>query len=94
MRPPGKIALVVQAFPEISETFIVNKFRGLRERGLDVHVLSSRSEAASWSKFPALLRDEELRSRVHISWPLRPAWLGGFLLPIVLLRDAVDFQRA
>ncbi len=90
----GRIVLVVQAFPVISETFIVNKFRALYEAGLDVHVVCARTEAANWSKFSVLQDSDELRSRVHRSWPLRSVWLATVLLPIVLLRSLVLRPRA
>ncbi|MGH7717813.1 MAG: hypothetical protein ACREON_03070, partial [Gemmatimonadaceae bacterium] len=35
-----RIALVVNSYPTISETFIVNKARALRRAGLDVTVIS------------------------------------------------------
>jgi colanic acid/amylovoran biosynthesis glycosyltransferase len=90
----GRIVLVVQSFPQISETFIVNKFRGLRERGLDVHVVCTKSEPENWAKFPSLEQSDELKSRVHVSWPHRPLWLAALLLPIVLLRSLFIRPRA
>ena len=90
----GRIVLVVQAFPVISETFIVNKFRGLYESGVDVHVVCARTEDANWSKFPVLQNSDELTSRVHLSWPLRSVWLATVLLPVVLLRSLVLRPRA
>ena len=35
-----RVVSVVPTFPNLSETFIVRKFLGLLERGVDVHVVS------------------------------------------------------
>lgn len=83
----GKIVLVVQAFPVVSETFIANKFRALNEVGLNVHLFCNRTDAASWSKFPELRDDRARRRRVHVSWPHRPILLAIVLLPVALLRS-------
>jgi len=81
-----KVLLVVPRFPQLSETFIVNKFLGLLDRGCDIHVVSDRSEPAEWNRFSQLHAQPQLRSRVHTSWPLRPRWLAPLLLPVLLVR--------
>ena len=93
MKRRGRIVLVVQAFPVISETFIANKFRGLYASGLDVHVFCARTDKANWSGFP-FQNCEELKRRVHSSWPLRSVWLASLLLPVVLFRSFVLRPRA
>ena len=79
-----RIALVVPAFPRLSETFIVSKFLGLLERGWDVHVVCERSDDEEWSRFPQLAKAPALRSRVHVSWPHRPRWRASLLAPLAL----------
>lgn len=81
-----KVLLVVPRFPQLSETFIVNKFVGLLERGCDVHVLSGHTTPAEWNRFPQLQQHPQLRKRVHTNWPLRPRWLVSCLLPLLLVR--------
>lgn len=63
-----RIILVVPNFPAVSETFIVDKFVGLVDRGLDVHVTCRASDPDLWALFPALIARPELRRRVH-PWP-------------------------
>ena len=79
-----RIALVVPAFPRVSETFIVSKFLGLLERGWDVHVVCDRSDDAEWARFPRLTGVPTLRDRVHVSWPHRPRWKASLLAPLAL----------
>ncbi len=43
--------LVVQSFPKLSETFIFRKVSALLERGWDVYVVCSESEAVEWVYF-------------------------------------------
>ncbi len=92
-KPPGKIVLVVKVFPMISETFIVRKFRGLCESGLNVHLLCERSDAASWSKFSDLRNNEDLRSRIHLAWPHQPRLLAVLLLPFAFFRSLLVRPR-
>ena len=81
-----KVALLVPSFPKLSETFIVNQFLGLLERGLDVHVVCQRSLAAEWARFPRLRALPEARRRVHVCWPHEPRWRAAVLLPAALAR--------
>lgn len=62
-----RVVLVVTAFPEPSETFIVTKFAGLVARGLDVHVVCQIERPELWSTLPALVKAPELRERVHVA---------------------------
>ncbi len=80
-----KIVLIVGAFPSISETFIVNKFIGLIEKGLDVHVVCSRFERKNIEAYPRLYPHIH---RIHRLWPqlkVAGAVLFPFLLAISLL---------
>ena len=90
-RSSQRLVLVVPAFPKLSETFIVNKFLGLLERGWDVHVVCSRSDLKDWKAFPQFKRRTDIRSRVHMTWPQSPRWLAGFLMIPALVRG---FARA
>jgi colanic acid/amylovoran biosynthesis glycosyltransferase len=83
---PGRVALLVPAFPRVSETFIVGKFLGMLDRGWDVHVVCSRSEEKEWSRFPQLGKEKPIRRRVHLGWPHRPRWRAASLAPVVLLQ--------
>ena len=78
-----RIALVVPAFPKLSETFIVSKFMGLLERGWDVHVVCSTSEEKEWARFSQL--PAGARKRVHRGWPHRPKWKAALLLPFAVM---------
>lgn len=68
-----RLALVVAAFPRLSETFIVNKFLGLLERGWDVYVVCGRLSAGEWRHFPQLA-DAKVRRRVLAGPIARPRW--------------------
>jgi len=60
-----RIVMVTDHFPKFSETFFVSKFRGLRARGWDVHVVCNRSNADQWQYFPGLREDPDLAARLH-----------------------------
>ncbi|HSH59750.1 MAG TPA: glycosyltransferase family 4 protein [Acidimicrobiales bacterium] len=84
-----RVVLVLDVFPKVSTTFIVNKFVGLLERGVDVHVACWTSEPKVWATFPQLAAPE-LRRRVHVvptaRRPLAAAKLASTLAPSVLGR--------
>lgn len=83
-----KIALIVPSFPALSETFIVNKFLGLLDRGHDVWVVCDRSDPNEWNRFPRLSR-RDLRRRVVVNWRKRPRWGATLLYPVALCRCAI-----
>lgn len=62
-----RVAMVVPTFPQVSETFIVNKALGLADRGVDVQLVCGSSPAASWAAFGAGHRVNELADRVHVT---------------------------
>ncbi|MGB5341841.1 MAG: glycosyltransferase family 4 protein [Thermoanaerobaculia bacterium] len=75
-----RVVSVVPTFPKLSETFIVRKFLGLLERGVDAHVVCNRSDRSVWQQFPEVDRAPGSRRRVHRVTPVRPRWkplLGG-----------------
>ncbi len=82
-----RVVSVVPTFPKLSETFIVRKFLGLLERGVDVHVVCSRSDRAVWQQFPELEKVSGVRRRVHRVMPVRPRWKP-------LLRGPIEVARA
>jgi len=82
-----RVVSVVPTFPKLSETFIVRKFLGLLERGVDVHVVCSRSDRAVWQQFPELEKVSGVRRRVHRVVPARPRWEP-------LLRGPIEVARA
>ena len=82
-----RLCMVVHAFPQLSETFIVSKFLGLLQRGWDVIVVCRQSQWREWERFPELAaQHRETRRRVWISWPVRPRWLARLLAPLSLAR--------
>jgi colanic acid/amylovoran biosynthesis glycosyltransferase len=80
-----RLVLIVAAFPKLSETFIVSKFLGLLERGWDVYIVCSASEPAQWRHFKKLEDSPNAKKRVIKTWPSRPRWLAGMLLPWAVL---------
>ncbi len=80
-----RVAMVAAAFPKLSETFLFNKFVGLLESGVDVHVVCGRSEEKEWRNYSGVANNKGLRSRVGQVWPHRPRWLAAVLWPIALL---------
>jgi colanic acid/amylovoran biosynthesis glycosyltransferase len=81
-----RIVLVVAAFPRLSETFIVSKFLGLLDRGLDLHVVCQGSDPQEYARFPQLQSRPGRLRRVRVSWPARPRWLAACLIPAALIR--------
>jgi colanic acid/amylovoran biosynthesis glycosyltransferase len=81
-----KIVLVVSSFPKLSETFIVNKFLGLLDRGWDVHVKCRTSLEAEWLHFPRLAQRPGIRRRIHINRAPDRRWLVALKFPLLLLR--------
>lgn len=65
-----RVALVTWVFPEPTETFIIAKFAGLAESGIDVHVVCAESDPAEWKRHSGLASRPDLRSRVHVGEPL------------------------
>lgn len=89
-----RIVLVVPTFPKLSETFIVNKFLGLLERGWDAHVVCDSSDPAEWEKFPQLLQRADARARVHTGWPHQPRWLALLLMPLATVSALLGHPAA
>ena len=83
--------LVLDRFPEPSETFIVQRFLGLLERGWDMHVLCDRVGDISW--FGGLRSVPDVEKRIHRPLPVRPRFLALALWPYVALRALVRSPR-
>jgi colanic acid/amylovoran biosynthesis glycosyltransferase len=61
-----RVVLVTDIFPNPSETFIVSKFVGLADRGVDIHVWCDRSSLAAWRSDDRLVGRADLLNRI---WP-------------------------
>lgn len=79
----ARIVLMLAAFPQPSETFIVSKFAALAEQGWDVHIVCNQHRRAGWESFPQYAGLKGLHARVHQSWPAEPKWLALLLFPLV-----------
>lgn len=79
-----RIILVLASFPVLSETFIVNKFVGLVDKGWDVHVVCNRFDHKAAASFPQLANNREMIFRIHQAWPVNPRALTILLFPLVL----------
>ena len=93
IKPGKRIILVVPVFPQLSETFIVNKFVGLVGHGWDVHIVCGRSPSANWKQFDQLCANPDLKRRVHTTWPVRPVWLAALLFPAAYIRALAKNPR-
>lgn len=89
-----RVVLVVPTFPRLSETFIVSQFLGLLAQSWDVHVVCQESTTQEWDQFPELAQSPDLKTRVHVSWPHRPRWLAGLLMPVAWLSGMTRNHRA
>ena len=84
MKKP-RLVLILASFPQISETFIVNKFVALLDHGWDVHVECRKHARESWGAFPQFAKRRDLPARVHQTWPVSPKWLAILLSPLAFL---------
>jgi glycosyltransferase involved in cell wall biosynthesis len=85
---PLRLTVLVDQYPALSETFVVNEIHALHDLGHDVHV-----EAAGWARDPAPLRggvpvscldDDRLDRRLaDLAWLLARH-------PVAALRDVAD----
>lgn len=89
-----RIALLVSAFPKVSETFIVSKFTGLLNRGWDVHLVCNQSNPESWAHFPELIGGDRFKKHFHLTWVTHPKWLAGLLLIPALVRGLFSAPRS
>jgi len=60
-----RLVQFVNNFPVKSQTFVVAKFLGLRERGWDVHVVCCDDMPADWDFFPELRNIPNIDELVH-----------------------------
>jgi colanic acid/amylovoran biosynthesis glycosyltransferase len=80
-----RLVMIVPRFPQLSETFIINKFVHLAELGWDVHIICQEIALGDWNNFPELAARPGLRRRVHRQWPHKPRWLALlFWLPALI----------
>ena len=80
-----RVVSVVPVFPQISETFIVNKVLGLLDRGVDAHIVCGSSPGTNWSAFDDTGLQQRLVGRVHVApgLSLRPSAVVGNLKDLV-----------
>jgi len=81
-----RVVLVLASFPQLSETFIVNKFIGLLEKGWDIHVVCNHHNQNEYKNFTRLSKTSGLTHRVLRNWPVAPKWLAVLLFPIAFLK--------
>ena len=92
MTPPLRVALIVDQFPELSETFIAAEARALAELGHSVrveskaHAVEPNSEAARGLPVAYRMDDGRLRRFVDMLWLLARN-------PAGVVRDLVDRRR-
>lgn len=67
-----KIAIIVPTFPRLSESFIVLKFLGLLEEGLDIFIICNRDDSKEWESFTRLQKAEEIKRRIFVTPSIRP----------------------
>jgi len=79
-----KIAMIVGRFPAISETFIVTKFLGLLDRGLDVEIVAG-GRSKEWGRFGVLKARGGIRRRVRIMPYHDSKLVVVILMPLILL---------
>lgn len=89
-----RLVMIVPRFPQLPETFIVNKFVGLVDAGWDVHIVCTQETDTSWDIFTPLRDRPELRQRVHTQWPHESALLVALLWLPALLSTLVRAPRA
>jgi len=79
-----RIVLIVTVFPQVSETFIVNKFIGLLDKGWDVHIVYQTINKKGWRNFEACDLRKKSQGRIHCAWPTTPKWLAFLFYPLAL----------
>lgn len=62
-----RLVMVTDHFPKVSETFFVQQFLGLLDRGWDVHVVCQRSNREHWEYFPELRARLGDGERLHVA---------------------------
>ena len=80
-----KIALVVSSFPKLSETFVVNHFFSLLEKGWNVEMICSRFCIEN-SEHSSRLREPEVRKRIRVMSPTHSRLLALLLWPFLLIQ--------
>jgi colanic acid/amylovoran biosynthesis glycosyltransferase len=88
----SRIILIVSTFPKLSETFIVNKFIGLVDIGLDVHLIAENRNTANWQYF-SILKEKKYKNRFHYSWPHSNKIFTLLLYPIISLISLIKAPK-
>jgi colanic acid/amylovoran biosynthesis glycosyltransferase len=84
-----RIVLVLAAFPQLSESFIVSKFTSLVDEGWDVQIVCNAYHSEIAQVFPQLTRNPSITRRIHKNPPNRARWLAALLFPVVLVNTLV-----
>ena len=93
MKP--RIVLLLSTFPQISETFIVQKFVGLVDAGWDVRIACAGFSEKAWLAYESLRARPDLRTRVRQSPPSRSKLMAALLLiPVLTYTLLVSPQHA
>lgn len=88
-----RLVLYLSKFPQLSETFIVNKFLGMLDRGWDIHIVCSNFNQKAWDQFTNLKAVPNLEKKVHKAWPTQPHWLVVFLYLPALVYCLISSPR-
>ena len=86
-----RVVLITDRFPVPSETFIVQRFVRLLDRGWDIHVFCTESTAEDRAMFPEIVDRPDVRARIHERPRSRRRLVALALLPFVIART---FARA
>jgi colanic acid/amylovoran biosynthesis glycosyltransferase len=88
-----RVALVVPSFPKLSETFIVSKFLGLLEKGVDVFVICDTSQQKEWEYFPNLERVPDIKRRIIKNWRTTPKLLAALQMFPALIYGLLKYPK-
>lgn len=81
----GRIVLLLSNFPGDSP-FLLNKFLGLLDRGLDIYMVCQTRALDQSRRFSDRKLKSQIRARICFGWPAENLWLVAFLLPFLSLR--------
>lgn len=82
----NRVVLILSIFPQLSESFIINKFVGLNTVGFDMYVFCSQINYEDWHAFPSLNQGSNIGKRIRSTWPIRPLFMVILLYPFALLK--------
>lgn len=86
---PRRIVMVTGEFPKISETFIVNKFLRLLQKGWDIHIVCRKMNQEILDQFPALKENHDCLKKVYLEPPSGNKMLAALLFPFIFMKTLV-----